>query len=373
MRNAVSSLASGRKTPQIVGISPALFYSVVVLLLALNAGFALVLAMHEDIARLVAPAEDARITAYETRIADLRTEIDRLNSRQYAREGDINLQMRDLVQQQEDLSEQQQVVRALNRMAEDLGLVAAKTPVPQPAAARGTPAPGDTAALSLETIGADLRAMNEENRVAMAGLADMARTASDTVVETLSGIGIAAPEDAMGGPLEPALAAGATPLTEAANAVALQLRRYAAMRDAAGDAPVHKPMLGAMRMSSPFGNRTDPFTGRKAFHSGTDFAAPTGTRVLSTGAGRVSFAGEKSGYGNLVEIDHGDGIVSRYGHLSAILVSVGDEVATGDLVGKVGSTGRSTGPHLHFEIRRSGSPVSPDAFLKAGRALQAIL
>ena len=215
--------------------------------------------------------------------------------------------------------------------------------------------------------------MKEENRLAMVGLADMAKTASDKVIKTLSGVGIAAPGDAMGGPLEPAIAEGATPLTEAANAVALQLRRFAAMRDAAADAPVHKPMVGALRMSSPFGNRTDPFTGTKAFHSGTDFAAPTGTKVLSTGAGRVSFAGEKSGYGNLVEIDHGNGIVSRYGHLSAILVSAGDTVNTGDLVGKVGSTGRSTGPHLHFEIRRSGSPVSPDAYLKAGRVLQAIL
>ena len=126
-------------------------------------------------------------------------------------------------------------------------------------------------------------------------------------------------------------------------------------------------------MTSPFGARTDPFKGTEAYHTGMDLAATTGTRVLAAGAGKVAFAGPRSGYGNLVEIDHGDGIVSRYGHLSAILVAPGDTVATGDLIGKSGSTGRSTGPHLHFELRRGGTPINPNTFLKAGRTLQAIL
>jgi len=364
-----SSLGSGRKPPPRVGISPALFYGVTVLLLAINAGLVLLLSMNEDIARLVSPAADARIALYETRIADLRTEIDRLNSRQYAREGDVNLQVRELVQQQEDLGEQQQIVRALARMAEDLGLVAGDAPAPLPAAAR----PGDMAALSLGSIGTALSDMQAENRATMTALAERARSAGDTIAETLRSVGIAAAEPAIGGPFEPALADPASALTESANAVAQQLRRYAAIRDAAAEAPVHRPLVGALRLSSPFGNRTDPFTGGAAFHSGSDFAAATGTNVLAAGAGRVTFAGEKSGYGNMVEIDHGDGIVSRYGHMSAILVGEGDAISTGDAVGRVGSTGRSTGPHLHFEIRRAGAPIDPSAFLKAGRVLQAIL
>ena len=376
MRNVVPPLSSGRKPPPTIGISPRLFYGVTTLLLAVNAALILFLSMNQDITRLFGPADYDAVAAYETRIADLRTEIDRLNSRQYAREGDINLQLHDLVQQQEDLSEQQQIVRSLNHMAEQLGLVAAEAPAPIPAAARGVTEPDseDTATLSLDTIGAELAGMAAENHRAMTSLADLAKTASDKVSTTLGAIGIAAPEaEAMGGPFIPASAAELTPLTEAANAVALQLRRYAAARDAAADAPVHRPLVGAMRLSSPFGVRTDPFSGEGAFHSGMDFASPKGTKVFATGAGKITFAGEKSGYGNLVEIDHGDGIVSRYGHLSAILVSVGDMVETGGLVGKVGSTGRSTGPHLHFEIRRSDKAVDPNPFLKAGKALQAIL
>ena len=349
-----------------------MFYTVSGTLLAVIAGLVLVLTMHQDIVKLMAPASDRTIAVYETRIADLRTEIDRLNSRQYAREGDINLQVRDLVQQQEDLSEQQNVVKALTRMAEDLGLVAAEKPVPQPAAAPGATTAPTT--VSLTDIGTSLTLMKRENASAMASLADLARTASDKVDKTLGAIGI--PTDAptaTGGPFVPVSAAEASSLTDAANAVALQLRRFAVARDAAADAPVHRPLVGSLRMTSPFGIRTDPFVGTKAFHSGLDFAASTGTRVLAAGAGRVDFAGKRSGYGNLVEIDHGDGIVTRYGHLSKILVDVGDQVSTGDLIARSGSTGRSTGPHLHFEVRRDGKPVDPDAFLKAGRRLQAIL
>ena len=373
MRNVASSLASGRRPPARIGIAPGLFYGVTALLLAINAGLVLMLTMHEDIARLVTPAADARIGLYETRIADLRTEIDRLNSRQYAREGDINLQLHDLVQQQEDLTEQQQIVRALATMAEDLGLVAADTPAPAAARSVFEAAGKDTAALSLGSIGTALDVMRAENQATMSALADRARTASDTISQTLQSVGIAAAAPAVGGPFEPAKVGSSSALTETANAVAEQLRRFAAFRDAAADAPVHRPLVGTMRISSVFGNRTDPFTGGKAFHSGTDYAAPTGTKVLATGAGRVVFAGNRSGYGKLVEIDHGGGIISRYGHMSAILVSVGDDVSTGDIIGKVGSTGRSTGPHLHFEIRRSGAPVDPTAFLRAGRTLKALL
>jgi murein DD-endopeptidase MepM/ murein hydrolase activator NlpD len=125
-----------------------------------------------------------------------------------------------------------------------------------------------------------------------------------------------------------------------------------------------------MRISSGYGNRRDPFTGGKAFHAGIDFPAPRGTAVLAAGEGEVTFVGQMSGYGNVVEITHGGGLVTRYGHLSAFLVKEGQLVKTGTPIAKVGSTGRSTGPHLHFEVRREDKTMDPMKFLAVGQRLQ---
>lgn len=113
------------------------------------------------------------------------------------------------------------------------------------------------------------------------------------------------------------------------------------------------------RISSNFGNRFHPIDKRIKFHAGMDIAAPTGTVVGATADGTVKFAGWRDGYGNLVIIQHADGRESRYGHLSKISVSEGDKVSGGQQIGLVGSTGKSTGPHLHFEIRENGQPVNP--------------
>ncbi|RKE39771.1 murein DD-endopeptidase MepM/ murein hydrolase activator NlpD [Paraburkholderia sp. BL23I1N1] len=126
--------------------------------------------------------------------------------------------------------------------------------------------------------------------------------------------------------------------------------------------PGRMPDDGA-RFGSPFGNRADPFTNRLSFHPGIDLVAKTGTPILAAAGGRVIFAGEKSGYGNAVEIDHGNGLVTRYGHASRIVVHVGDLVLPRQYVADVGSTGRSTGPHLHFEVLVNGAPVDPAAYL----------
>ncbi|CAE6847928.1 hypothetical protein R69608_03554 [Paraburkholderia nemoris] len=126
--------------------------------------------------------------------------------------------------------------------------------------------------------------------------------------------------------------------------------------------PGRMPADGA-RFGSSFGNRTDPFTHRLSFHPGIDLVAKTGTPILAAAGGRVIFAGEKSGYGYAVEIDHGNGLVTRYGHASRIVVHVGDLVLPRQYVADVGSTGRSTGPHLHFEVLVNGAPVDPAAYL----------
>jgi len=136
--------------------------------------------------------------------------------------------------------------------------------------------------------------------------------------------------------------------------------------------PLGNPAPGSP-LSSPFGVRTDPFLGHQAMHTGLDFKAATGTDVRAAADGKVVDAGRNGGYGNMVEIDHGNGITTRYAHLSRITVKDGDKIARGDKLGEVGSTGRSTGPHLHYEVRRHGNAVDPRNFLRAGRKLSELL
>jgi murein DD-endopeptidase MepM/ murein hydrolase activator NlpD len=121
--------------------------------------------------------------------------------------------------------------------------------------------------------------------------------------------------------------------------------------------------------SSGFGWRDDPIRHRRSFHSGTDFRGKPGTAVLAAGDGTVVFCGRLGGYGNAIDIDHGSGVVTRYAHLRRIETTKGAAITAGETIGRVGSTGRTTGPHLHFEVRLDGSPVSPIAALSVA-ALQ---
>ena len=126
--------------------------------------------------------------------------------------------------------------------------------------------------------------------------------------------------------------------------------------------PSRAPIPG-VEISSGFGRRVDPFTRRPALHAGIDYSAPYGTTILASAGGRVRRAGPYGAYGRTIEIDHGDGLVTRYGHVYRILVRVGDTVLPGQAIATVGSTGRSTGPHLHFEVLREGRQVHPDLYL----------
>ncbi len=120
-------------------------------------------------------------------------------------------------------------------------------------------------------------------------------------------------------------------------------------------------------ISSYFGARADPFTGYAAVHKGVDFAGPQGTKVVSVAAGLVTFAGERTGYGQMVEINHGNGMATRYCHNEQLLVKQGDMVRKGQEVALMGSTGRSTGPHLHFEVLKNGTQVDPLRFIGEDR------
>jgi len=118
-------------------------------------------------------------------------------------------------------------------------------------------------------------------------------------------------------------------------------------------------------ISSGFGYRSDPFTRSAAFHAGLDFRGPRGAPIYSAAKGVVTFAGVRQGYGKCVEVDHGNGLMTRYAHMSRFRTRVGEQVAAGDVIGAIGNTGRSTGPHLHFEVRINGRPVNPRPFLEA--------
>ncbi|MDG2004997.1 MAG: M23 family metallopeptidase [Novosphingobium sp.] len=120
-------------------------------------------------------------------------------------------------------------------------------------------------------------------------------------------------------------------------------------------------------ISSGFGYRSDPFSGGAAFHNGIDFKGPRGAPIFAAAKGVVSFAGVRQGYGNCIEISHGNGLMTRYAHMSRMGSSVGEKVGAGEVIGAIGNTGRSTGPHLHFEVRINDRPVNPRPFLEASR------
>lgn len=150
------------------------------------------------------------------------------------------------------------------------------------------------------------------------------------------------------------------------SAIETKVARLQAMRSLLERLPLSRPVdIGYI--SSGFGMRRDPMSGKRAMHKGVDISAPARTSVYATAPGRVTFAGWKGAFGKLVEIDHGNGIVTRYAHLSKILVHKGQKVAFRQKIGRIGSTGRSTGPHVHYEIEYEGQVRNPMNFFKAGR------
>jgi murein DD-endopeptidase MepM/ murein hydrolase activator NlpD len=174
---------------------------------------------------------------------------------------------------------------------------------------------------------------------------------------------------AMGGPFIPAQADFETTLA-ALRAIRAENQR---LNGLASSLPLMRPLRDEPEVTSGFGYRRDPFTGQQALHSGLDLKLPPGSAVLATAAGVVVSADYSGGYGNMVEIDHGNGMTTRYGHLSAFLVREGQTVEKGTPVGTIGSSGRSTGPHLHYETRINDEAVDPLRFLRAGERLRRLL
>ncbi|WP_279389715.1 M23 family metallopeptidase [Novosphingobium sp. PhB165] len=172
-----------------------------------------------------------------------------------------------------------------------------------------------------------------------------------------------------GGPLEKLSTAADGSIDPRFQRLGQSLARMDALENGLASIPQVSPAHVAY-VSSSFGYRADPFTGGAAFHAGLDFPGPMGSPIYAAAKGRVTFVGQRQGYGNCVEISHGNGLMTRYGHLSGFSVHPGQLVDGGTRIAAMGSTGRSTGPHLHFEVRINNRPVNPRTFLEAARNVQ---
>lgn len=175
--------------------------------------------------------------------------------------------------------------------------------------------------------------------------------------------------DARGGPFIPTKP---TVLKDKEPELYFNLKRVMTLNDIVTSMPLDTPMtVSNYRKTSGFGTRVDPFRGALAFHSGVDLAGPIGMKVKATSDGTVSFTGWRGAYGNLVELQHGYGFATRYGHLRQILVKPGQTIKKGQVIAIQGSTGRSTGNHVHYEVRFHDKPINPNNFLKAGADMRA--
>lgn len=171
---------------------------------------------------------------------------------------------------------------------------------------------------------------------------------------------------ATGGPYVPASFADAGTFERQLHRVSVARSHLDRLTRTLARVPIRKPMSGDVETTSGYGMRIDPFLRAPAMHTGLDFRGEVGDPVRATAAGSVTHAGWNGGYGKMVEIDHGNGFSTRYAHLFSIDVEVGQTVRIGEILGRVGSTGRSTGPHLHYETRIQGDAVDPQKFLRAG-------
>ena len=228
--------------------------------------------------------------------------------------------------------------------------------------------------LRIERENQRLRKENDRQRQALQNLNNRVNAVEDTSRKLAEVSGVekeAAAPSGQGGPARPVNSAAALAALEAkTEKLEREMRMYESFLRSRGVIPSIWPVFG--RLESGVGGRRNPFTGRgHEYHEGQDIDAAWGTPVEVAAAGKVTIAGWQRGYGNVVYVDHGSGLSTRYGHLSKINVSVGQTVNTGDILGLVGSTGRSTGPHLHYEVRINNQPVDPKPYLPGAAAVMA--
>ncbi len=372
--------------------------------------------------------------AYEDRLAAMRVQLDRVTSRQLLDQDSFEGKVQRLIAREAQLENRTAIVAALGERlgapAEPAAALASarKAPVRPGEAARATsfapieepmdsggpfqsnkprpdafelrtnsadgprasvepPAQGPLVhaadadiptAARIELLSASLDRIERRQVATLAALAVPATRKADQLKTAIAETGLSpdrlapAKAEPVGGPYVPAkLDANATPFEKQLAGVQGAFAAIERYRRALPFLPIRKPLAGQLDLTSGYGYRLDPFLGRPALHSGIDMRAETGTPARATASGVIVSAGPSGGYGNLVEIDHGNGLSTRYGHLSAILVQEGQRVQAGDAIGRVGSTGRSTGPHLHYEVRIDDEATDPSRFVRASRLLAA--
>jgi murein DD-endopeptidase MepM/ murein hydrolase activator NlpD len=352
-------------------------------------------AFHDDVlARLIARQAVMQF-AYEDRIADMRAQVDRVTSRQLLDQEQFDRRLDQLAKRQAALEARTSSLGALTDPAftgsikpGTRGLNREGAGQPKPAPISGTtfvapPVERDAALLEGGVAATLTRLQDSLDRVEASQTASLGALEQtfDGKVKRLRGVladlglGAAArgATEQMGGPFVPyRLAANATPFERQVHRIAIARAQADRLMRAMATVPLRHPVTGELDSSSGFGVRIDPFLNRPAMHTGIDFRGNVGEGVRATASGTVTAAGWSGGYGRMVEIDHGNGLSTRYGHLSEIEVRIGQTVKIGQVVGRLGSTGRSTGPHLHYETRLDGEAIDPDRFLRAGAKLGAI-
>ncbi len=336
-------------------------------------------------------AEQSRIRQdYELRIADLYRQMDAVVSRQLVEREALSGQVAELIERQGQLVERQRLLTGLasDALAAGIDVLPMLAPLPlanplreNPPETNGIGGPLDptvTGAVdpdknvgipqldSLAIIVHTADWVEENQRDALATLAEAITERTGQLASALRSLGYAGATPGIGGPLVPAV--GDADFED----VSTELAEFARMREFALSLPLARP-LPRLDVSSGYGRRVDPFLGQSAMHTGVDLRAASGTIVHATAPGTVIAAGVSGGYGKMVEIDHGSGIVTAYAHLSSISVRVGQAIGAGNSVGRVGSTGRSTGPHLHYEIRKDDRSIDPMAHLLTGREIVGLL
>lgn len=371
--------------------------------------------------RLIETANESRSqvrTTYEDRIADLRAQNDRITSRQLIDRKSYEDKLKRLLARQNDLNQRQSRIAAIIERASKGGLrLTLDTPLPEAkpqlttidavspqdgvggetmllssgtgplglrgsveSVQRGIPAPErqpvtlknvDDGVKAMDKVSSTLGLMDQQASAVLDAIAVSAErriSHIETVAEPL-GVALTGSGDALGGPYVPLASNSFETRVERADRA---INRLGVLRRAISTLPLSRPVPRG-RIASRFGHRLDPFLSRPAMHTGIDFKAEYGTAVRATAAGTVVSAGRNGGYGLMVEVDHGNEITTRYAHLSRIRVAKGTKIAAGKIIGSVGSSGRSTGPHLHYETRLHGAPRDPATFLDAGRRLTASL
>jgi murein DD-endopeptidase MepM/ murein hydrolase activator NlpD len=401
-----------------VRVGPVVFWIVVgtVTMLGMwSAATATYFAFRDDVlTRLIARQAEMQY-AYEDRIAELRAKVDRTTSRQLLDQEQFDQKLDQIMRRQTTLESR---ATALGAMPDVTGSI--RPPSRGPAASEAAPASGtpkpspisDTVIFvappdreaRLESRAPIIPAVQPNQFAKVQGFdnvlvrlqssldkvegrqiaaLDAAEDSMESRVRRMKGaisdLGLdmaqleaATPRAPMGGPFVPVkLPANAGPFERQLYRINITRAQVERLNRTLALVPYRKPVVGEVEFTSGFGIRSDPFLGRPAMHTGLDFRAATGDPVRATANGKVVSAGWSGGYGRMVEIDHGNGLSTRYGHLSEIGVKVGDPIKIGQVIGAVGSTGRSTGPHLHYETRIDGEAVDPQKFLRAGVRLAA--